>query len=77
MEDLKKRLRNPGWHDCNHHLTMDEAADHIEALEGLLVELLGAAWPNGREGESAEAIEIAEFVWQNAARIDAILQGGE
>lgn len=30
--DVAKSLENNGWHDCNHHLVMDEAAAIISEL---------------------------------------------
>jgi hypothetical protein len=37
--ELVEELRNPGWSDCNHHLTMDAAADRIEVLTARIAEL--------------------------------------
>ena len=38
---LVERLENPGWSNCNCHLTMEEAATRITALEAEKAELVG------------------------------------
>lgn len=41
MSDLEQRLQNPGWHDCNHHLDMEEAADRLRQYREALEKIAG------------------------------------